>query len=91
MSIEKFVHPGHTVLVIREWRKEEKPGIVLVKLTGDKISWRSLFCKENIHFRYSRPNKKQWFMFVRLPFLYINKYNGGIQLGTQNKYIWIIT
>ena len=88
--MKKFIHTGHTALEIRPWTKE-KFGIVLIKLTGDKISWKSLFCKENIRFYYSRPNKKQWFLFVRLPFLYISKDNCNIKIGTQNKYIWIIT
>ncbi|EGC8431310.1 hypothetical protein H9185_001189 [Listeria monocytogenes] len=88
--MKKFIHPGYTAWEIRPWTKE-KFGIVLFELTGDKVSYKSLFCKENFRFYYRRPNKKQWFLFVRLPFLYIDKNNSGIKLGTQNKFIWIIT
>lgn len=88
--MKKIIHSTHTVWEIRPWTKE-KCGVVLIKHTGDKLSLKSLFCKENIRFHYNKPNKKQWFLFIRLPFLYIEKNNFNFYIGTPNKYIWFIT
>lgn len=83
----KFQHNSHTAWEIRK-RSKEKSGIVLIKLTGDRKNLRSIL--HNSCFRYSRPNKKQWFMTIRSPLFYLHKDNCNFHIGFPNRYVWVI-
>ena len=85
--MKKFVHSTHTAWEIRQWKKR-KNGIVLIKLTGDRMNLRTLL--QNICFRIHRTGQKKWFVTIRLPFFYLMKDNCNIHIGFPNIYIWVV-
>lgn len=87
--MKKFVHSSHTALEFRQW-KPRKVGVVLIKETGNRMSLASQFHRENIRLHYNRPNKYQWFAFVRMPLFFFEKNNSGFKIGTPNIYFWFI-
>ena len=87
--MKTFIHSTHTVWEFKRWRPH-KSGLVLIRETGNRMSLASQFHPENIRFHYRRPNKYQWFAFVRFPFFFFEKNNTGFKIGTPNIYFWFI-
>lgn len=84
--MKAFRHKTHTAYEIRNWSANKK-GLVIIKKTGDKLNLKSL-----LHFWkfYIRIYKNNWFLILRTPILKLEKFNGSLEIGHPNCYLWVI-
>jgi len=74
---EVFKHKGHTVYQIN------KKVVIIKELNKIKFYFKGIGFA-NLRFKLGK------FIFIRLPFFYLEKNNGGISFGLPNFYLWII-
>lgn len=80
-----FYHEGHTAYGIK------KNLVVIKNKANRKIPW--IYCNKkqksfkliNLKFIIRRG-----FWLIRLPFFYLAKKNGGLEIGMPNLYLWFI-
>lgn len=86
--MKKFKHDTHTAWELRPW-KAEKPGLVIIRNTGDKMTIFDRWNWRNFRFRVWR-SKPRWHWLIRTPHFYLCRDNGGLEVGHPNLYFWWI-
>ena len=84
--IKAYKHETHTAYEIRKWSANKK-GIVIMKKTGDKLNLKSLLHFWKFHISI---HKNNWFVIIRTPIFLLEKYNGSLEIGHPNLYLWVI-